>query len=111
MDRNKIDMYIMMNSKYFPQDKIQFLREKIENMDDDRFMMLSVMELKEPTTMLIVSIFLGVYGIDRFMLGDTGMGILKLLTGGLCGILTIIDWFGVQDMARQYNFKNIMAFL
>ena len=82
MDRNKLDMYIMMNSKYFPQDKIQFIREKLESMDDDRFMMMSAMELKDPTTMLIISIFLGTYGIDRFMLGDTGMGILKLLKIG-----------------------------
>ena len=108
MDQSKLDMYLMMNSKYFPAEKMQFLRERFSAMDDNRFMMLSAMELKDPTTMLIISIFLGVYGVDRFMLGDTGMGILKLLTGGLCGILTIIDWFGVQDMTKEYNFKNIM---
>ncbi|NCU26442.1 TM2 domain-containing protein [Candidatus Nomurabacteria bacterium] len=111
MDQSKLDMYLMMNSKYFPAEKMQFLRERFSAMDDSRFMMLSAMELKDPTTMLIISIFLGVYGVDRFMLGDTGMGILKLLTGGLCGILTIIDWFGVQDMTKEYNFKNIMNIL
>lgn len=45
--------------------------------------------MKDPNTVLLVSIFLGVLGIDRFMIGDTGMGILKLLTCGCCGVLTI----------------------
>lgn len=41
------------------------------------------------------------------MLGDTGMGILKLLTFGLCGILTIIDWFTIIKKAKQKNFATI----
>ncbi len=40
---------------------------------------------------LLLVIFLGGIGIHRFYLGYTGIGILMLLTGGLCGILTIID--------------------
>ncbi len=47
--------------------------------------------MKSKTTALILSIFLGGWGIDRFYLGYTGMGILKLLTGGGLGILAIYD--------------------
>ena len=47
--------------------------------------------MKSKTTALILSILLGGLGIDRFYLGYTGMGVLKLLTGGCFGILTIID--------------------
>ena len=39
--------------------------------------------MKNKTTALIFSILLGGLGIDRFYLGYTGIGILKLLTGGL----------------------------
>jgi TM2 domain-containing membrane protein YozV len=47
--------------------------------------------MKSKTTTLIIAIFLGELGIDRFYLGYTGMGILKLLTAGCFGILWIYD--------------------
>lgn len=47
--------------------------------------------MKDKTIALLLSIFCGGLGIDRFYLGYTGMGILKLLTGGCVGVLWIID--------------------
>ncbi len=111
MDQQKIDMYIMTNQKYFPGEKLVYLKDKLRTMDEEKFGLLSTIELKDPTTILLVSIFLGGLGIDRFMLGETGMGILKLLTAGLCGILTIIDWFTVSNKAKELNFNNVMALL
>ena len=69
------------------------------------------MDLKDPTTLLLISIFLGSLGVDRFMLGDIGMGVLKLLTLGCCGILTIIDWFTVSKRAKEKNFSNVMTLI
>lgn len=111
MDMQRVDMFIMTNQKYLPAEKIPFLRDRLMMCDPQRFMMVSSIEMKDPTTMLILSIFLGAYGVDRFMLGDTGMGVLKLLTCGCCGVLTIIDWFNVQNKARELNFQRIMAVL
>ena len=111
MDMQKVDMYIMTNQKYFPAEKIQLLRDRLLAADDNRMVMISSIEMKDPTTILLVSIFLGALGIDRFMLGDTGMGILKLLTCGCCGILTIIDWFTVSKKAKEANFNKLMSLL
>lgn len=47
--------------------------------------------MKSKTTALILSILVGGLGVDRFYLGYTGMGVLKLLTGGCFGVLWIID--------------------
>ena len=111
MDTSRIDMYVMTNQKYLPAEKIIFIKEKLKNMDEERFALVSSVEFKDPTTILLVSLFLGTFGVDRFMLGETGMGVLKLLTCGLCGILTIVDWFTVQKKAKENNFNKLMAIL
>lgn len=109
LEQQKIDLYMMTNQKYFPEEKIVYLKDKLRTMDDEKFSLISTIEMKDPTTMLLISIFLGCLGIDRFMLGDTGMGILKLLTCGCCGILTIIDWFGISKKTKELNFNKVMS--
>jgi TM2 domain-containing membrane protein YozV len=68
---------------------------------------------KDRVIILVISIFLGGLGIDRFLVGDVGMGLLKLLTGGICGILWIIDWFlimgRVDDVNRRKAHEIAMA--
>ncbi len=111
MDVQKVDMFMLANAKYFPAEKTLYLREKLLAMDESRMGLISTIELKDPTTLLLISIFLGSFGVDRFMLGDTGMGVLKLLTGGVCGILTIIDWFSISKKTKELNFNKIMTLL
>lgn len=48
-------------------------------------------EMKSKVVALILSIFLGELGIDRFYLGYIGTGILKLITCGGFGIWWLID--------------------
>ena len=111
MDQQKVDMYIMTNQKYFPAEKIMLIKERLLALDEQRFQMVSMIELKDPTTLLLISIFIGGLGIDRFMIGDTGMGILKLLTLGVCGIMTIVDWFTISKKTKDLNFNNVMALI
>ncbi|WP_242491899.1 TM2 domain-containing protein [Miniphocaeibacter massiliensis] len=103
----EVRLYLVNNAKFFDQSKVPYVREKLMSCSDQQFMLATSTELKDPTMMLIISILVGTLGIDRFMLGDTGMGILKLVTGGLCGILTIIDWFGIQNKTKEFNLQKI----
>ena len=107
MEKSKIDLYLTTNSKYFEPTAIPIIRQKMESASDETLLTLQATELKDPTTVLLISIFLGTLGIDRFMIGDTGIGILKLLTGGLCGILTIIDWFTISKKTKQLNLSKV----
>lgn len=111
MDAQKVDMFLMNNQKFFPPDKMLYLKERMLAADPAKENLLMATDLKDPTTMIIISIFLGSLGVDRFMLGDIGMGVLKLLTGGLCGILTIIDWCTIMKRTRELNFNNLMMLL
>jgi TM2 domain-containing membrane protein YozV len=111
MEAQKVDMFIMSNSKFFESHQINFIRERLLAIDDSKWAMISTLQLKDPTTSLIVSILAGSLGIDRFMIGDTGIGVGKLLTCGGFGIWTIIDWFMIQKATRDKNMEKMQQFL
>lgn len=53
---------------------------------------------KDYNTAFYLSIFLGYWGVDRFYIGDIGLGILKLFTGGGFLIWWIVDIFKMRDL-------------
>ena len=65
---------------------------------------------KNPQDILLVTLlgFFCVAGVQRFVVGQIGMGILYFFTGGLCFIGTIIDLINHKSIATEYNRK--MAF-
>lgn len=111
MDAQKVDMFIMANGKYFAEEKISFIRTRLLELDDSRWVPISSLQFKSPTVALILSIFLGGYGIDRFYIGHIGLGVAKLLTcGGIC-IWAIIDWFLILGATRNENLKKLEPLL
>ena len=102
MDVQKVDMFIISNGKMFESYQIAQIREKLLALDDSKWVMIQSLPLKDPQTALIISIFLGAYGVDRFYIGDTGLGVGKLLTCGGLGIWTIIDFI----LIVTGNFKD-----
>ncbi len=111
MEQQKVDMFLMTQGKYFEGYQLPAIRDQLLKMDDSKFIMLQAANLKDPTTTLIISIVGGSLGIDRFFLGDTGLGIAKLLTCGGIGIWAIVDWFLIQGRARELNMERLQRVL
>ena len=106
MDANKVDMFMMSNSKFYEGHNLHAIRERLLALDDEKWPMIQMVQFKDPTTALLISIFAGAYGIDRFYIGDTGMGVGKLLTCGGLGIWAIVDWFLIQGATKEKNLEK-----
>lgn len=87
------------------------IQKKMDEISDDKAMMLSALELKDSTTLIVVDIFFGYLGVHQFMLGNIGMGIFELLTAGGCGILWIIDLFTITKQVQKKNALMIAPYL
>lgn len=108
MDAQKVDMFLMTNAKYFEGYQLNAVKEKLTTLDDSKWMQVQALNLKDPSTILIISIIAGYLGIDRFMIGDTGLGIAKLLTCGGLGIWQVVDWFLIMGRTREVNAERLM---
>lgn len=69
------------------------------------------MQFKDPTIALIISLIGGSLGVDRFYIGNIGLGIAKLITCGGCGLWTLIDLFLIMGVTRDANLKKLKAVL
>lgn len=106
---SRVDAFIMTNNKHFPEDSLSMIREKLMNISDDKFNTVMCTRFKDTTISLVLSILLGSYGIDRFYLGQVGLGVAKLLTLGGCGIWAIVDWFLIMGKTRDINLETLNA--
>ena len=80
-------------------------------MDESKWAVVQTMQFKDPTISIIISVFLGQLGIDRFIIGDTGLGIGKLLTCGGLGIWYIVDLFLIMGATKEKNFESLMQMI
>lgn len=98
---------------YIPEaqgQEMAFLREITQDFSEDKmqkFVMLYRARRKDPQMILLATVigFVAVAGIQRFVVGQIGMGLLYVFTAGLCFIGTIIDLINYQDLAFEFNRK------
>lgn len=107
----KINQYLIINSKYFSQEAIFDLKRYLLNIPSDKIELLESIKLVNPTIAFILSICLGSFGVDRMYVGDIGLGILKLITIGCWGVWTIVDLFLIGKRAKIVNYEKVMDFI
>lgn len=73
------------------------------------FLMIYSSKRKNPSDMLMFSIIGALFlpGLQRFIAGQIGMGILYLLTWGLCFIGSIVDIVNHKTLAYEYNQRMV----
>ena len=91
-------------------EELMYVQHLIKDLSDDQakqFAMIYSARRKDPQIILITCLvgFLGIAGIHRFLLEQIGMGILYILTGGLCWIGTIVDLVNYKKLTYEYNLK------
>ncbi|MDO4780374.1 MAG: TM2 domain-containing protein [Bacteroides sp.] len=111
MEESRVKSFLLKNFRYFDHTVVESVRKNLLSANEVKWISVSHMKFKNPTVMLIVSIFLGVFGIDRFLVGDIMAGIIKLITGGGFGIWYVVDWFLIQGIARKKNYQKLMKTL
>ena len=112
MEQAKINLYMSQFKNSIPNEKQVILKNALTKSNDECEEALSFIKLKNPTLILIISIFFGAFGVDRFMLGEIGLGVCKLLLSGLTfGIWPLIDIFLTHSKAKEINLQNILLAL
>ena len=106
MEKNQASQLIAVYGGRFPENTLRDIYTQLENMDFSEAS-IRMAQTKDPIVALLISIFLGQFGIDRFYIGDTTMGVLKLITCGGCGIWAIIDWFLIMGNTKNMNYNKI----
>lgn len=88
------------------------INSRTKDFSDDeltQFCMIYRSKRKDPQLILILCLLglVGVAGVQRFVIGHIGMGVLYFFTAGLCFVGTIVDAINHKELALEYNAKMI----
>jgi TM2 domain-containing membrane protein YozV len=91
-------------------EELMILQQATADLNDEQkkyFYMVYSGKRKSAQDILIFTLigFLGIAGVQRFIIGQIGMGILYFFTGGFCFIGTIVDLINHKTLATDYNRK------
>lgn len=87
---------------------VQGLLKEMSDQQAQQFAMMYRARRKDPQNVLLLTLlgFIGIAGVQRFIVDQVGMGLLYLFTAGICWIGTIIDLVTHKKIAFEYNQKQ-----
>jgi len=111
MDSEKINLFISTKGDNFPSESLPMIRERLQNVPSDRELSIMAMNYTNPILNLIISIFVGEFGVDRFIIGDIGLGFGKLALTCCCGVGLIwwfVDLFLIIGATKKKNMEKLL---
>ena len=109
MEANQADQILALYGNRLPIESLEMVKNKLLNMDYNVASILMA-RFKDSTLALILSVLVGSLGIDRFYIGDVGLGVGKLLTCGGAYIWWIVDLFMIKDATRRKNLEMLLMY-
>ena len=97
--------------RYMPElegEEMLYVQNLLDPMTDDQAMTFAAAyrgQRRDPSTVMLLTLlgFIALAGVQRFYIGQIGMGLLYLFTAGLCFIGTIVDLVSHKKLAFEYN--------
>ncbi len=109
MDIGEANQLLALYGNRLPIESMEMIRKKLVEMDYS-IASIRMAQFKDPTMAIILSVLVGSLGVDRFYIGDVGLGVGKLLTCGGAYIWWLIDIFMIQDATKRKNMEMFMMY-
>ena len=104
MEYAQVDEYIIHFGKYFTETDLVKVRDTLLSLENDGFLYEKI-SYRNPVIMFVVSLLFGMWGLDRFLLGETKNGLIKFFTMGLFGLWALFDWIMIVKLTKEYNYR------
>lgn len=83
------ESFIGANMDKLPSSKVNLLRQRMACLSEAQLSGVVATPMKKPLIALLLSLFLGYWGVDRFYIGHAGLGVMKLFFNLFGGIFFI----------------------
>lgn len=105
---SRTDAFLLRNCDKFHGDQILAVRSAINSLPEERQVQAELVSLRSPQLVMVMAWFFGMFGVDRFMNGQIGLGILKIITLGGVGFWLLIDIFTAYKRTQIRNCKAVI---
>lgn len=96
-----VERYLFLNSTFFPQEKLSQIKDKLLS-NESVFNRARLMTLKDPNTLLLISVFVGQLGVDRFLINKKATGALKLIFWLIAYVCMFVSFFVILNDATKF---------
>lgn len=108
-------IFLLNKSKEQSRQSDENIARMVNALPEDKrtpFLMQLTTVKKNPTTAVLLALFLGGVGAHKFYLGQTGLGIVYLLFSWttIPGWIALIEAFSLSGKTAQYNEKKAQEF-